>query len=143
MVALSDFESPLITTGNSEIDKKIGGGLPPNSLTLFEGQPDAGKSVLVQQFVWGCLQTNKRVTVYTTENTTVSLLRQMKSLYSYSCKAPIRSARSCWKPNRTRPGAMLSPVRTKPRWWRISTASKCSICPPTGGHPLVKQPTSR
>ena len=80
MVALSDFESPLITTGNSEIDKKIGGGLPPSSLTLFEGQPDAGKSVLVQQFVWGCLSTNKRVTVYTTENTTVSLLRQMKSL---------------------------------------------------------------
>jgi archaeal flagellar protein FlaH len=80
VVALSDFESPLITTGNSEIDKKIGGGLPPNSLTLFEGQPDAGKSVLVQQFVWGCLQTNKRVTVYTTENTTISLLRQMKSL---------------------------------------------------------------
>ena len=80
MVALSDFETALITTGNSEVDKKIGGGLPPNSLTLIEGQPDAGKSVLVQQFVWGCVQTNKRVTVYTTENTTVSLLRQMKSL---------------------------------------------------------------
>jgi len=80
VVALSDFETTLITTGNSEVDKKIGGGLPPNSLTLIEGQPDAGKSVLVQQFVWGCVGTNKRVAVYTTENTTVSLLRQMKSL---------------------------------------------------------------
>lgn len=73
-------ESTLLTSGNSEIDKKIGGGLPPNSLTLIEGQPDAGKSVIVQQFIWGCLQTCKRITLYTTENTTVSLLRQMRSL---------------------------------------------------------------
>ena len=80
MVSLTEFESSLITTGNSEVDKKIGGGLPPNSLTLIEGQPDAGKSVLVQQFMWGCLNTNKRIALYTTENTTVSLLRQMKSL---------------------------------------------------------------
>ncbi len=43
----------LITTGNIEIDGKIGGGLPPSSLTLIEGQSDAGKSVLVQQFMWG------------------------------------------------------------------------------------------
>jgi flagellar protein FlaH len=80
VVTLAQFESSLITTGNSEVDKKIGGGLPPNSLTLIEGQPDAGKSVLVQQFMWGCLNTNKNITLYTTENTTASLLRQMKSL---------------------------------------------------------------
>jgi flagellar protein FlaH len=80
VVALTDFESSLITTGNNEVDKKIGGGLPLNSLTLIEGQPDAGMCVLVQQFIWGCLNTNKRITVYTTENTTISLLRQMKSL---------------------------------------------------------------
>lgn len=80
MVALREEDHDLITTGNSEVDKKIGGGLPRNSLTLIEGQPDAGKSVLVQQFIWGCLNTDKQITVYTTENTTVSLLRQMKSL---------------------------------------------------------------
>ncbi len=33
---------------------------------------DAGKSVLVQQFMWGCLNTHKRITLYTTENTTVT-----------------------------------------------------------------------
>ncbi len=70
----------LVTTGNTEIDKKIGGGLPPRSLTLIEGQSDAGKSVLTQQFIWGSLQNGMRVSVYTTENTTASLLRQMESL---------------------------------------------------------------
>jgi flagellar protein FlaH len=81
VVALHEAgSSSLITTGNSEVDKKIGGGLPPNSLTLIEGQPDAGKSVLVQQFIYGCLNGKKRIVLYTTENTTASLLRQMRSL---------------------------------------------------------------
>ena len=71
-------EAPrLVTTGNIEIDKKIGGGLPPNSLTLIEGQSDAGKSVLVQQFIWGSLHNGLRIALYTTENTTPSLMRQM------------------------------------------------------------------
>lgn len=73
-------EESLITTGNSEVDKKIGGGLPLRSLTMIDGQSDAGKSVLVQQFINGTLNTGKRIALYTTENTTPSLLRQMKSL---------------------------------------------------------------
>ena len=74
-------EAPrLVTTGNSEIDKKIGGGLPMSSLTLVEGQSDAGKSVLVQQFTWGTLNSGLRIDMYTTENTTPSLFRQMHSL---------------------------------------------------------------
>ena len=70
----------LVTTGNSEIDKKIGGGLPLSSLTIVEGQSDAGKSVLVQQFTWGTLHSGLRIDMYTTENTTPSLFRQMHSL---------------------------------------------------------------
>jgi flagellar protein FlaH len=78
---LVSTEAPrLVTTGNSEIDKKIGGGLPLRSLTLIEGQSDAGKSVLVQQFTWGTLRSGLRIDMYTTENTTPSLFRQMKSL---------------------------------------------------------------
>jgi flagellar protein FlaH len=72
--------SVLITTGNTEIDKKIGGGLPRGSLTFMEGQSDAGKSVLVQQFMWGSLQAGLKIAIYTSENTTASLLRQMRSL---------------------------------------------------------------
>jgi flagellar protein FlaH len=70
----------VVSTGNPEIDKKIGGGIPEGSLSLIEGQSDAGKSVLVQQLVWGALQEGLRVVYYTTENTTRSLLRQMESL---------------------------------------------------------------
>lgn len=70
----------LISTGNVELDKKMGGGIPADSLTLIEGQSEAGKSVLTQQLVWGALNTGKRVAYYTTEDTVRSLLRQMSSL---------------------------------------------------------------
>ena len=69
-----------ITSGNLELDKKMGGGIPEGSLTLIEGQSDSGKSVLVQQLTWGALQDGFRVLIYTTENTTRSLLSQMKDL---------------------------------------------------------------
>ena len=69
-----------ITTGNVELDKKMGGGIPEGSLTLIEGVSDAGKSVLVQQLTWGGLREGFRVLFYTTENTTRSLLNQMQDL---------------------------------------------------------------
>jgi flagellar protein FlaH len=69
-----------ITSGNVELDKKMGGGIPEGSLTLIEGQSDAGKSVLVQQLTWGALREGFRVLFYTTENTTRSLLNQMQDL---------------------------------------------------------------
>lgn len=70
----------MLTTGNVELDKKMGGGIPEGSLTLIEGQSDAGKSVLVQQLTWGGLREGFRVVIYTTENTTRSLLTQMDDL---------------------------------------------------------------
>ena len=70
----------IITSGNREIDKKIGGGIPAGSLTLIEGSNDTGKSVLTQQLMWGGLQQGFSLTTYTTENTIKSLLKQMDSL---------------------------------------------------------------
>ncbi len=70
----------VISTGNPEIDKKLGGGIPKGSLTLVEGQSDSGKSVLVQQMSWGSLHAGFNVTFFTTENTVKSLVRQMESL---------------------------------------------------------------
>lgn len=75
-----DDRRPLISTGNVELDKKMGGGIPEDSLTLIEGQSESGKSVLTQQLVWAALRAGKRVSYYTTENTTRSLIRQMASL---------------------------------------------------------------
>jgi flagellar protein FlaH len=70
----------VVATGNPEVDKKIGGGIPEGSLSLIEGQSDSGKSVLLQQLIFGALMDNFRIAYYTTENTTRSLMRQMESL---------------------------------------------------------------
>ena len=70
----------VIATGNSEIDKKLGGGVPVGSLIFIEGQSDAGKSVFTQQLAWGSLRVGYRVTMLSTENTVKSFVRQMESL---------------------------------------------------------------
>ncbi len=69
-----------ITTGSTEIDKKLGGGIPVGSLVLLEGQSDAGKSVLTQHFSHSTLTNKISVACYTTENTVKSLMSQMNSL---------------------------------------------------------------
>lgn len=68
------------STGNGEIDKKLGGGIPLRSLTLIEGQSDAGKSVLCQHLTHGSLESGLGVAYYTAENTVKSLVNQMASL---------------------------------------------------------------
>jgi archaeal flagellar protein FlaH len=75
-----ESKKQIISTGHPEIDKKLGGGLPMGSLTLVEGESDAGKSVLCQQMIWGSLKSGFKVIIFTTENTTKSLASQMDSL---------------------------------------------------------------
>jgi flagellar protein FlaH len=75
-----DYLDRVISTGNQEIDKKLGGGIPIGSLTIIEGQSDSGKSVLAQQMIWGSLNNNHTVSMITTENTAKSLIGQMQSL---------------------------------------------------------------
>ena len=70
----------VISTGNDELDKKMGGGIPLGSLTLMEGQPSSGKSVFTQQMLWGSLNNGLKAMVFTTENTVKSLITQMQSL---------------------------------------------------------------
>jgi len=70
----------VVSTGSSEIDKKLGGGIPEGSLILIEGSSNAGKSVVTQQLTHGALNSGFRVVMYTTENTARSLFRQMASL---------------------------------------------------------------
>jgi len=70
----------VVSTGNREIDQKMGGGIPVGSLTLMEGESGAGKSVLANQLTWGALREGRRVVLYTTENTFPSFVRHMISL---------------------------------------------------------------
>ena len=70
----------VVSTGNPEIDDKIGGGIPLGSLTLIDGDSHAGKSVLSQQMLWGSLRQGYHLSFFTAENTVRSLVRQMQSL---------------------------------------------------------------
>ena len=70
----------VISTGSKELDKKMGSGIPLNSLTLIEGESGAGKSTLAQHLLWGAMTAGENALLYTTENTVRSLLRQMDSL---------------------------------------------------------------
>ena len=69
-----------ITTGTIELDRRLGGGIPYNTVMLIEGQDAAGKSTLAQQFIWGTLNSGQKAVIYTTEQNVHSFLRQMESL---------------------------------------------------------------
>lgn len=75
-----------IVTGIHEVDEKLGGGVPVESLGLIEGHSDAGKSVLSQHLTFGALTSSDlAVAYYTTENTVKSLIAQMDSLSLFTC----------------------------------------------------------
>jgi archaeal flagellar protein FlaH len=80
LVSPEDQEKKLISTGNHDLDDKMGGGVPFGSLTLIEGDSGAGKSVLSQQMMHGCLTEGYRLSLFTSENTVKSLVKQMRSL---------------------------------------------------------------
>lgn len=80
MVSEDDKLTKLISTGNTDLDNKMGGGVPFGSLTLIEGDSGAGKSVLSQQMMHGCLVEGYRLSLFSSENTVKSLVKQMRSL---------------------------------------------------------------
>ena len=73
-------ELSVITTGSTEIDRRLGGGIPYNTVMLIEGQDASGKSPFAQQLLWGTLNAGHRASIYTTEQNVHALLRQMESL---------------------------------------------------------------
>ncbi|MCA9901944.1 MAG: hypothetical protein KC433_27385 [Anaerolineales bacterium] len=70
----------VVSTGSTELDDKIGGGIPIGSLSLIEGGSHSGKSVFSQQLLWGSLRNGFTISLFTSENTVKSLMRQMQSL---------------------------------------------------------------
>jgi archaeal flagellar protein FlaH len=77
---LGGEDKQILSTGNSEIDKKIADGLPLRSLTLIEGENDTGKSVLTEQIIWGAMKQGLNVNLYSTEMTAKSFISQMESM---------------------------------------------------------------
>lgn len=78
--ATRDSERAVISSGNPELDSRMGGGLPIGSLTLIEGGSGSGKSVLSQQILKGSLQEGFTASLFTSENTVKSLVSQMRSI---------------------------------------------------------------
>ncbi len=68
-----------------ELNRYFGGGIPKNSLILFEGMDGAGKSVLCQRFTYSILSKGKKITYISTELNTLDFIRQMDSI-NYSVK---------------------------------------------------------
>jgi len=62
------------------LDKELGGGMPPGSIVLMEGDYGAGKSALSQRFAYGLCEEGATVTFLSTELTVGSFLEQMHSL---------------------------------------------------------------
>ena len=70
----------VVSTGNEELDLKLPGGLPYPSLIIIEGDHGTGKSVLVQQFVFGMLREGFKVVVFTTETSIRDYISKMESI---------------------------------------------------------------
>lgn len=69
-----------------ELNRYFGGGIPKNSLVLFEGIDGSGKSVLCQRFIYAMLKKGKNITYISTELNTLDFIKQLDSL-NYSVKS--------------------------------------------------------
>lgn len=63
-----------------ELNRYFGGGIPKNSLILFEGVDGSGKSILCQRFTYAFLKKGRTVTYISTELNTLDFIKQMNSL---------------------------------------------------------------
>jgi len=68
-----------IPTGNEEVDRQIGGGLPVPCLMVIEGEHGTGKSTMAAQFMSGML-TSKRKVLCITENNVKDYIEKMKTI---------------------------------------------------------------
>lgn len=69
-----------INLERDELNKYFGGGIPKNSLILFEGIDGAGKSVMCQRFTYALLEQGVKVTYVSAELNTLDFIKQLDSL---------------------------------------------------------------
>jgi len=74
----------IISTGNEEIDRQFGGGIPSPSLVFVEGAHGTGKSAISAQIMSGLLAERKKL-LCVIENTVKQHIQKMKSItYNFS-----------------------------------------------------------
>ncbi len=66
----------VLSTGNEELDNRLGGGLPLPSLIVLEGDSGTGKTVICNQISYGLTSAGRKVLYVTTENTVKNFLEQ-------------------------------------------------------------------
>lgn len=72
--------SAFISTGDPQLNLKLGGGVPREGMTFIEGAASTGKSVLCQHFTNAALMHGYGVFYFSSQHTPVSLVNQMTSL---------------------------------------------------------------
>lgn len=80
----------IVSTGNEEIDRQFGGGLPSPSLVFIAGEHGTGKSALTAQTMVGLTASKKRV-MCIIENTVKQYLQKMKSITFNFTRAFVRN----------------------------------------------------
>jgi flagellar protein FlaH len=65
---------------HDRLNSELGGGVPPGSIILVEGDYGSGKSAISQRFAYGLCDEGHTVTMLSTELTVGSFLEQMNSL---------------------------------------------------------------
>lgn len=73
---------------HDQLNAELGGGFPPGSIILMEGDYGAGKSAMSQRFAYGLVQEGNTVTMLSTELTVSGFIDQMHSL-SYDVTTPL------------------------------------------------------
>lgn len=69
----------IISTGNEEIDRQFGGGIPAPSLVFIEGEHGTGKSAISAQITSGLLSSKQKL-LCVIENTVAQHIQKMKSI---------------------------------------------------------------
>ena len=77
VAALAD---PVLATGVGELDRALGGGLVPGSVTLLGGEPGIGKSTLLLQLAAAISESGRRVLYVSAEESAAQLRRRADRL---------------------------------------------------------------
>ena len=70
----------VFSTGNEELDSRLGGGIPHPALILMEGPSGSAKTTFALQVALGALGSGLRVEIVTTESTPKQLLLQARNV---------------------------------------------------------------
>ena len=106
------------------LERALGTGIRQRSITLLEGTTGSGKSVICYYLVHGSLVDGRSVAYFTSQHTADGLAEQMDSL-NMGVRDDLRE--EYLKIHTiSKPGSMMTPRRSCPRWSPTSNAS-----PPT------------